>query len=408
MDEPQMPLRQSTIALYYPWVRFQDDSWLKLALLTWDNIARIRPGGIGDADNELVRQIRAETDFIMDLTPSAADLSAVSDAFEEVIGDRFDLPDDLRAVHYVPGSYSSLNEPRSRTIFDALKQTGGSGSGTVPRDGLIWIYAETEICRGGGKMGDRARGILGNLELAVPDPERGPWLGMRPKVASVYLTVLADAVARHNQLSPVTDDPRVYAAAGTLDRLAQLLFGDHAPAQRVENPQSAYLHLALNAVIKPERLAQLPISKLIAFRQRYSAELAAFRQHVAELAPQLRTITQVENLQVAQAHLQGIYDTTTEPQLAELRRALRGVGVGSVAGTLGLKIDLGAAAGTVLGGVAAAGGQMAVASAAVGVSVLPYLAQRVNQARQLRRESPVAYLLAADRKLSGSSLPRRR
>ncbi|KPI18796.1 hypothetical protein OK006_10210 [Actinobacteria bacterium OK006] len=403
-----MPLRQSTIALYYPWVRFQDDSWLKLALLTWDNIARIRPGGIGDADNELVRQIRAESDLIMDLTPSAADLSAVSDAFEEVIGDRFDLPDDLRAVRDVSGSYSSLNELRfPRTGFDALKQTGGSGSGTVPRDGLIWIYAETEICRVGGKMSDRARGILGALELAVPDPRRGPWLGMRPKVASVYLTVLADAVARHNQLSPVTDDPRAHTATGTLDRLAQLLFGDHTPAQRVENPQSAYLHFALNAVIKPERLAHLPISKLIAFRQRYSAELAAFRQHVAELAPQLRTITQVENLQVAQAHLQGIYDTTTKPQLDELRRALRGVGVGSVAGTLGLKIDLGAAAGTVLGGVAAAGGQMAVASAAVGVSILPYLAQRVNQARQLRRESPVAYLLAADRKLPGSSLPRR-
>ncbi|MFE4335955.1 DUF6236 family protein [Streptomyces sp. NPDC056831] len=257
-------------------------------------------------------------------------------------------------------------------------------------------------------MSDRARGILGELELAVPDLEGRPWLGMQPKVASVYLTVLADAVARHNQLCPVTGDPRAHAAAGTLDRLAPLLFGDHTPAQRVENPESAYLHLALNAVIKPGRLAHLPISKLIAFRQRYSAELAAFRQHVAELAPQLRTIIQVENLQVAQAHLQGIYDTVTEPQLDELRRALRGVGVGSVAGALGLKIDLGAAAGTVLGGVAAAGGQMAVASAAVGVSVLPYLAQRVNQARQLRRESPVAYLLAADRKLSRSSLPRRR
>jgi hypothetical protein len=38
--------------------------------------------------------------------------------------------------------------------------------------------------------------------------------------------------------------------------------------------------------------------------------------------------------------------------------------------------------------------------AAVGVTVLPYLARLVNQARQLRRESPVAYLLAADRKLA--------
>lgn len=70
-----MTQRESTIALYYPWVTFHEDSWLKLALLTWDNIARIRPRGIGDSDIELVRQVRAETDLIMDLTPSAADLS---------------------------------------------------------------------------------------------------------------------------------------------------------------------------------------------------------------------------------------------------------------------------------------------------------------------------------------------
>jgi hypothetical protein len=28
------------IALYYPWRRFQDDDWVKLALLAWDKIAR--------------------------------------------------------------------------------------------------------------------------------------------------------------------------------------------------------------------------------------------------------------------------------------------------------------------------------------------------------------------------------
>ncbi|MEV6719308.1 DUF6236 family protein [Streptomyces xanthochromogenes] len=398
--EPQTTQHQSTIALYYPWVAFQDDSWLKLALLAWDKIARIRPRGIGDADNDLVRQIRAETDLIMDITPSDADLAAVSDAFDEVISHsgfqfRFDLPDDLLA-----DEIESLPPPPDPSYQ-------GGGSIHVARDGLIWVYAGTNAS-GGGKANNQARGQLGWLGLAVPDPDDGPWLGMQPKVASAYLTVLADAIARHNQLCPVTDDPRAHAATGTVDRLAQLLFGNHAQPQQVENPESAYLHLALNAAIKPERLANLPIAKLIGFRRRYFAELAAFQQHVADLAPQLRAIAQVENVQVAQAHLQAIYDRTTKRQLDELRRALRGFGVESVVGTLDLKIDLGAAAGTVLGAAAAADGQLAVAGATAGVTVLPYLAQRVNQARRLKRESPVAYLLAADRKLSGSSLRRRR
>ncbi|MGX1542217.1 hypothetical protein [Streptomyces adustus] len=88
----------------------------------------------------------------------------------------------------------------------------------------------------------------------------------------------------------------------------------------------------------------------------------------------------------------------------ELRRALRGFGVESTAGALGLKVDLGAAAGTVLGAAAAAGGQLVVAGTAVTVAVLPYVAQRVSGFRAMRRDSPVAYLLAADRKLGGSSL----
>ncbi|MFF3695875.1 DUF6236 family protein [Streptomyces sp. NPDC002221] len=399
--EPETTQHQSTIALYYPWVGFQDDTWLKLALLTWGKVARIRPRGIGAADGELIRRIRAETDFIMDITPSDADLTAVSDAFGEVISHsgfqfRFDLPDELLAdaVEFLP--------PPPDPHYQ------GGGSRHVPRDGLIWVYAGTNASGGGSKANNQARGLLGSLGLAVPDPDDGPWLGMQPKVASVYLTVLADAIARHNQLCPVTDDPRAHAAAGTVDRLAQLLSGEHAHPQQVENPESAYLHLALSAVIRPERLAELPIAKLIAFRQRYSAELAAFHQHVADLAPQLRAITHVENVQIAQAHLQAIYDRTTKRQLDELRRALRGVGVESVTGTLGLKIDLGAAAGTVLGAAAAADGRLAVAGATAGVTVLPYLGQRVSQARRLRRESPVAYLLAADRKLSGSALRRRR
>jgi hypothetical protein len=289
-----------------------------------------------------------------------------------------------------------------------LRQTGGTSS-TVPKDNLIWVYAGDDSRDYGSKANVHARGILGSAGLAVPDPNGGPWLGMQPKVARVYLTLLADAIARHNQLlCPVTDDPRAHAATGTLDRLAQVLFGDHTHPQRADNPEDAYLHLALNAVIKPERLAHLPISKVIAFRQRYSAELGAFRQHVAGLAPQLRAVAEVENLQVARAYLRAIYERTTKRQLDELRRALRGMGVESVAGTLGLKIDLGAAAGTLLGAAAAAGGQLTVAGAAVGVTVLPYVAHRINEVRKLRRESPVAYLLAADRKLARSALRRRR
>src|SRR4051794_25834644 len=31
-----------TSALYYPWMHFQDDNWVKLSLLTWDSVVRVR------------------------------------------------------------------------------------------------------------------------------------------------------------------------------------------------------------------------------------------------------------------------------------------------------------------------------------------------------------------------------
>ena len=48
---------------------------------------------------------------------------------------------------------------------------------------------------------------------------------MRPELGLIYLAVLADAMSRHNALSPATDDPRVHRAPGSLNELATLLLG---------------------------------------------------------------------------------------------------------------------------------------------------------------------------------------
>jgi Family of unknown function (DUF6236) len=66
----------------------------------------------------------------------------------------------------------------------------------------------------------------------------------------------------------------------------------------IADAPNAYLYLALRTVIEPERLRDVPIDKLVKFRERHSAELAAFRQHVAGLATQLNDIVAAENLAV--------------------------------------------------------------------------------------------------------------
>jgi hypothetical protein len=211
-------------------------------------------------------------------------------------------------------------------------------------------------------------------------------------------------MARSEMLSPATDDLRMHKAVGALNQLTDLLFDEQSRLPAIEHAESAYMHVALRAVLEPDKLSEVPIAKLIRFREAHRDELAAVHEHVASLATDLQAIAEVENAEVASAHLRSLYESKTRPRLNELRAALRAQGVESSAGTLVQKVNLSAAAGTLLGSLAAAGGQLAVASAAVAVTLVPYVAGKIEARRQQVRNSPVAYLLAADRELSGRTL----
>ncbi|WKU48042.1 DUF6236 family protein [Streptomyces sp. VNUA116] len=386
-----------SIALYYPWMHFQDDNWLKVALLTWGRIVRMRPGSVEDRDRELVRQLCAETDFIVEAAPSPMVLTTVAEKFTEIIDadpdrivERYGLseeidpgPHDLRYstdwLGYEPPLFQGTWD-MVRSVYMLQMHTGGNDSkmATVLSEKLVG--------------------------MGLAEPSGGPWVRMHPKLGSIYLAVLTDVMARSEMLSPATDDLRMHKAVGALDQLTNLLLDDHTRGPAIEHAENAYMHVALRTVIEPERLAAVPVAKLIRFREAHGDELAAFHEHVASLTTELQAIAEVENLEVASAHLRSLYESKTRPQLNELRRALRAQGIESSAGTLVQKVNLNAAAGTLLGSVAAAGGQLAVASAAVAVTLVPYIAGKVEARRQQVGASPVAYLLAADRELSGRTL----
>ncbi|WP_409489583.1 DUF6236 family protein [Amycolatopsis sp. cmx-11-12] len=371
-------------AIYYPWMHFQDDKWVKLSLLTWDSVARVRARDVDDRDSDLVRQVVNETDLLKTISPSQHDLTAVANTFGDV----------LDAYGGRISKRHGLNQDNWREdvgSYGAPASNSGFGLAGAPKN-LTWVYCGARE----SKIGDALRNQLVGRRLGLP---HGPWLGMNPVLASVYLATLADAIARHNRISPVTDDSRMHKAAGALDRLAELLFED-GPVPALPDPESAFAHVALQAVIKPDRLAEVPVASLIRFRERYTAELTAFRGHIADLADELGEIATVENVEFADAHLKSLYRSKTKPHLDELRRALRGLGVESTTGVLELRLDLGVAAGTVLGGgLAAAGGQAALAGTAAAIAVVPYLAGRFKARQAAITSSPVAYLMAADRRL---------
>src|SRR5437763_2190619 len=86
------------LGLYYPFIQFRNDSWLKLAALYWDRIGRIVPPGYRLQDSETVLQLQGELGFVTNLVPPLGAMDSVAREFLELIEDRGAELSDLYSV----------------------------------------------------------------------------------------------------------------------------------------------------------------------------------------------------------------------------------------------------------------------------------------------------------------------
>jgi hypothetical protein len=159
----------------------------------------------------------------------------------------------------VRNTFQTGKDLQDEAHYGASPGGGGPGDLAVAKDGLGW----TEPERGGTSDADptqqrsgatarrrpedpsgvpAAQTRLLETGLAVSDPRVGPdWIGTAPKLGLIYNATLADAIAHHNALSPVTDDPAMHRAVGALDCLTDILFNNRVglPAGRRQSRVSA-------------------------------------------------------------------------------------------------------------------------------------------------------------------------
>src|SRR2546427_7238725 len=128
-------------ALYYPFIHFKTDAWVKMAALYWDKLGRIVPDEYETHDSDTVKDLGS---FVVNLPPFVAN-PAFDDAFLEFIADygsklqayRLSLKDTWQLLPEEqrppkPGGPSGndarlgyiYHQKMSPHVYDALNQSG--------------------------------------------------------------------------------------------------------------------------------------------------------------------------------------------------------------------------------------------------------------------------------------------
>jgi hypothetical protein len=337
----------SYVGLYYPFIHFRDEAWLKLTCLYWDRMGRIVPQDYRLRDSNTVWALK-DGGFVRDYDPGGAQDHAAP-AFQELLAahgtqlrQRYGLhlaeswPDDPATVGWRSAHFGS---PKLAHVFGEKVQPA---------------FVEQLV----------------ELDLAVRGGRRDPyWIGMHPKLATLYMLALADAMARRRGAHPITDDTLSHLAVGgfTMERLAEVLLDDVIQPQPPSNQEMEQLAAGLVLqVAVPVDLDQIPAGRLVAFRDKYAAERAAFQQQIEAVARSLNE-ADVTDPEALRDHVQAQYDKTLRPQLADLRRRLRDANIESVMGLMNLKTLL--PSGMLAYGGSAAGGLAGTALGGTGVAL---------------------------------------
>ena len=299
-------MAQKHYGLYYPYVQFRNESWLKLALLYWDHLARILPDGDSGRDSETVRALRQELGFVDDLAPSA-----------EVVK--------------IPASFLDLIQDYGLELIGRYHVSDG-------QSGLVQILV--------GDLSPRLHSSLIESRLAVDCLDAPGKLLVHPHLAKVYMTALAREVATRHDLHPVTDSRRDFVSmAGTsVTEIAQVLLAEENviidEASHSEPSQFRQVgYLAIETLL-PKNLAALPLQSLVNFRLSFGRELAAFRETVSRLALGAGKMRDLDDDGAVEEQLEALFDRGLGRALTLLNAHLNQWDIETVSGSLAIQVPV--------------------------------------------------------------------
>ncbi|MER7930516.1 DUF6236 family protein [Streptomyces sp. NPDC096057] len=409
----------SDIALYFPYVNLPGDAWVKAAALHWPQLGRIRPDGYpGLRDSDTVKRLRDELNFIVDVGTYFTHSSRVEDdVVARVSPDRdreyqgMDIAGQVDALFYnFLDTYKDELIPR----FGAAALGVESLHASDVYDDLLPLDPQFEQVHP-DKMSSSLARELAQLGLLVSRDYQLRWpsdgrlhyvseLAMHRRLAGVYLAVLADAVARENRMTPLTDQPMACAGTSgwTVEAMAQILLADEAGTATEE--QADYSHafavLALQTVV-PRDLAEVPVRRIIEARRRLLPELMAYRAFLDSLTPDFIEISQLPDPEVRAAKLRNHVERQIAQPIETMERELGRLGLQPVRAVLSTQTLTPPAMAGVVAEVAHVPSFFTGAGVVAGCLVTAARGA-LDRRRQVLAGSPTGYLLSLRRELGPS------
>jgi hypothetical protein len=380
------------IALYYPYIHVRNDVWLKYAALYWPKMGRLLPPGYPTVDSETAR-VLSSLRWLIDVPPPRWAGFEVGRPFLDLIATRSpELRDRFGLDRINDWEPSALG-------VDLNFQSPGEDESLDLR--MVYIH--------GDKVSPPLAQAAVDAGLAtIVDARGGTWMGMHPKLASVYTCALTEHIADRNRMHPVTDQllPHFALSGWTLDRMARVLIDEPlSGTERLnlkEDLSDAFVLLAFETVV-PAHLDTVPIEKIVEMRSRFGAELDSFRDYVAEQAQRLAELKEVRDLAVFQEYLHIEVQRAVTKQLSALRERLRSIGLESARAVANIKsVGLPPLAAML---AETAGLPPTVTGPTVLAACVVSAPSRWRQDRRTAiRESPAGYLFRIEQELSPTTL----
>ncbi|WP_333772410.1 DUF6236 family protein [Streptomyces sp. IBSBF 3136] len=402
------------VGLYYPYIHFRDEGWLKTAALYWREMARVVPEGYRVSDSRTARVLSDELGFVTQVGPAPA-AEQVAPMFLDLL-DRY--ADALRAAGYgVSDSWDEGRETHAVTLLPTPPHSFGVGRSTSspPAQAAASYWEEftpelREALFATGLAADarRAPGLRARQSLV-----RGRWVTMNAALAWVYKCAFVEALAAQGRYTPTTDQSGAHLASNGWDteRIAEALLLNPAPSASPvpAAPTADMVGLLAIRIAVPAGLADVPVEKVVALRRKHRDEFAAFTRTVSETVDLLRQDLAGVTLPEAQKrYVDMAVEERFEEPLRALRAAMKGQGVDTVYSAINVKFEVPALM-AAAGGAGGFAGQQPLLGGAVGAA-LAFASLRYThrqQTKALKAQSPAAYLLAVQQGLTPPSLLRR-